>query len=110
MAKRITINQLAQMVARGFEDLRREMLEGFASLRAVLDDHTQALAGHTQTLAEHTQTLADHTRTLADHTQTLAGHSHRLDRIERKLDSTIDRSDAHDVRISALEKRTGRRR
>jgi tetrahydromethanopterin S-methyltransferase subunit G len=95
MARRITIDQLAAMVARDFEDVgrrfedvgrrfdgvagefenvRREMREGFASLRAVQDDH-----------------------------------SHRLDRIERKLDSVVDRVDGHDVRLQALEKRRGPR-
>ena len=95
MARRITIDQLAAMVARGFEDVgrsfedvgrrfdgvagefenvRREMREGFASLRAVQDDH-----------------------------------SHRLDRIERKLDNVVDRVDDHDVRLQALEKRRGPR-
>ena len=102
MARRITIDQLAAMVARGFEDVgrrfgnvghrfdevarrfddvgrefedvRREMREGFASLRAVQDDH-----------------------------------SHRLDRIERKLDHVVERADDHDVRLRTLERRRGPR-
>ena len=63
MARRMTLDQLAAMTARGFEDLRREMREGFAAIRAVLD-------GHSETLASHSAILHD--------------HSHRLDRIERK--------------------------
>ncbi|MHB8731988.1 MAG: hypothetical protein ACYDAB_09380 [bacterium] len=102
MTRRITIDQLAAMVARGFEDVgrrfedvargfedvgrrfdgvasefedvRREMREGFASVRAVQNDH-----------------------------------SHRLDRIERKLDNVVERADGHDVRLQALEKRRGPR-
>lgn len=98
MARRITIEQLAGMVARGFEDLRREMLEGFASIHAVLDDHTGTLATHSAILKEHTAILVRHSAILED-------HSHRLDRIERKLDSTIRRVDDHDVRIQAFERR-----
>ena len=77
MARRITIEQLAAMVAGGFEDVRQEMTglrgeirEGFDSLRAVQTDH-----------------------------------SHRLDRIERKLDGVVGRVDDHDVRLQALEKK-----
>jgi len=77
MARRITLDQLAAMVAKGFEDLRREMQDGFASLRAVVDHHT----------AVH------------------ADHSRRFNRIERKLDNSIGRLDDHDVRLQALEKR-----
>ncbi len=77
MARHVTIDHLAEMVAKGFQNLRREMLDGFASIRAILDDHGE----------------------------TLADHSHRLDRIERKLDNTIERVDTHNVRLERLEKR-----
>lgn len=77
MARRITIDQLAGMVARGFDDLRREMREGFASIQTVVDGHTA----------------------------TLDDHSHRLDRIERKLDNTIRRVDDNDMRLQVVEKR-----
>jgi hypothetical protein len=99
MAGGITLDELAAMVARGFEDVRREwrqgldgvrreMREGFARIHAVVD-------GHTETLAAHGATLND--------------HSHRLDRIERKLDVTIERVDDHGVRLRRLERGRGRR-
>ncbi len=67
---RLTLKKLAEIIGKGFQEvdggfgeLRAEMTGGFASIRAVLQEHSEALADH----------------------------SVRLDRIEREPDDTISR-------------------
>jgi len=103
MARRVTLDQLAQMIARGFEDVHRKFESvdrKFESVDRKFEDVHRKLDSHTETLAEHTAILERHSALHAD-------HSHRLDRIERKLDSAIVGLDDHDVRIQALERRRG---
>lgn len=81
--KRVTIDQLATMVANGFQALQEEMREGFRQVTGRLDAVEAKLGEHSSVLDE---------------------HSHRLGRIERKLDSTIERVDDHGGRLERLEK------
>jgi predicted nucleic acid-binding Zn-ribbon protein len=76
MAKRVSIDRLAEMVAGGFQELQDEMRHGFQRLNERMDAHDGRF----------------------DEVDT------RLDRIERKLDSTIERVDDHSVRLGRLEK------
>jgi len=101
----MTLDQLAAMVAHGFEDVRREIRE----VRTVVDGHTVTLEGHTAILGRHAVTVEGHTAILNRHTAILEDHTHRLDRIERKLDNVVERVGDHDVRIQALEKHRGSR-
>ncbi len=81
--KRVTIDQLATMVANGFQALQEEIREGFLRVTSRLDSVEAKLGEHSSVLDE---------------------HSHRLERIERKLDSTVERVDDHGVRLERLEK------
>ena len=58
-------------------------------VKAVVDHHTEVLAGHTEVLASHSATLADHTK--------------RLGRIETRLDKVETRLDKIDARLDNLE-------
>jgi chromosome segregation ATPase len=91
MAQRVTLDQLAAMVARGFEDVHCEL----TGVRGELADVRGGLTSVQGELTEIRAVQAD--------------HSHRLDRIERKLDSVVERVDDHDVRLRTLEKRRGPR-
>lgn len=75
--KRITMDQLAAMVASGFQALQDEMRGGFRMVSERLDAHDRRF-------------------------DEVGG---RLDRIERKLDNTIERVDDHSLRLEGLEKR-----
>ncbi|HET8579716.1 MAG TPA: hypothetical protein VFL31_01845 [Nitrospiraceae bacterium] len=81
--KRITLDQLAAMVANGLQAVQEEMKEGFRVVREQLGHHSQRLDGIEAELKD---------------------HGVRLDRIERKLDNTIARVDDHGVRLERLEK------
>jgi len=70
--KRVTIDQLAAIVANGLQALQEDMREGFRVIR------------------EH---LGEHGRRLNNIETELKDHGVRLDRIERKLDNTIERVD-----------------
>lgn len=81
--KRITIDQLAAIMANGLQALQEEVREGFHSVRELLGEHGTRLDGIENELKD---------------------HGARLDRIERKLDNTIERVDDHSVRLGRLEK------
>lgn len=66
--KRVTIDQLATMVANGLHALQEEMREGFRGVREQLGEHGKRLGSMEGELKD---------------------HGIRLDRIERKLDNTI---------------------
>lgn len=81
--KRITLDQLAAMVANGLQAVQEEVREGFRAVREQLDDHGGRLDNIEAELKD---------------------HGVRLNRIERKLDNTIERVDDHGVRLERLEK------
>ncbi len=62
---KITIDQLAQMVARGFSDMDKKFDVVFGELKRIGDD------------------LDDLKNTTKTHQQTLMDHEHRLDLLER---------------------------
>jgi hypothetical protein len=76
MAKRVTVDRLAEMVAAGFQELQEAMRQGFDRVNERMDAHDGRF----------------------DEVDS------RLDRIERKLDNTIERVDDHGVRLGRLEK------
>jgi len=80
--KRVTLDQLAVMVANGLESVQEEMREGFRQVGARLDAVETKLGGHDTTLES---------------------HSRILNRIERKLDSVTDLVDDHSIRLQRLE-------
>lgn len=80
--KRVTLDQLAAMVANGFEVLQDEMREGFRQVGTRLDAVETKLGGHDTTLES---------------------HSRILNGIERKLDSVIELVDDHTIRLQRLE-------
>jgi hypothetical protein len=84
--KRVTVDQLATMVANGFQALQEEMREGFQRVISRLEEVEARLS-------ENSTTLNDHSR--------------HLGRVERKLDSTTDLLDSHGVRLARLEERHG---
>lgn len=96
MARRVTLDQLAAMVARGFEDVQRRF-----------EDVDRKFAGVHQEFEDVHRKLDSHTAILEQHSAFHVDHSHRFDRIERKLDNVIDRRDDHEVRLQAPEKRRG---
>jgi septal ring factor EnvC (AmiA/AmiB activator) len=81
--KRVTIDELATMVANGFHALQDETREGFRTVHEQLGEHGQRL----------------------DSIETeLKDHGVRLDRIERKLDNTVERVDDYSFRLERIEK------
>ncbi len=133
MAKKITLETLAQMIAQGFEEVDKrfdENREQHQQILAILDkhgvmlinhteilkDHTKTLKNHTEILKNHTETLKNHaailktqTEILKDHTAILTDHTERLKRIELKLENVVYRREFDELkgelkgRIEGLE-------
>ena len=101
--KRVTLDQLAVMVANGLESVQEEMREGFRQVGARLDAVETKLGGHDTTLDSHSRILDSHSRILESHSRILESHSRILNRIERKLDSVTDLVDDHSIRLQRLE-------
>jgi len=74
--RRVAIDELTTMVANGFHAVQEEMQDGFRALTSRVDGIETELKDH----------------------------GARLDRIERKLDSTIERVDDYSVRLKRVEK------
>jgi DNA-binding transcriptional MerR regulator len=119
MAKKITLETLAQMIAQGFEEVDKrfdENREQHQQILAILDKHGVMLINHTEILKNHTETLKNHaailktqTEILKDHTAILTDHTERLKRIESKLENVVYRREFDELkgelkgRIEGLE-------
>jgi len=90
MAKRVTIDRLAEMVVNGFQELQDEMRRGFNEVAARFNDVYRRF--------DAVDARFDDVYGRFD------GVNARLERIERKLDGTIERVDDHGVRLARLEK------
>lgn len=102
--KRVTIDQLAAMVANGFQALQDEMREGFRQITGRLNGVEGRLGGVEGRLGGVEGRLDGVEGRLGAVEVKQEEHSRSLNRIERKLDSTIARVDDHGVRIERLER------
>ncbi len=80
--KRITIDGLAAMVANGFHDLQTELRERFAAV----DERFASMNGRLVSVESELKDLRL-----------------QVGRIERKVDSVVDRLDDHGLRLKRLE-------
>ncbi len=80
--KQITMDRLAVMVANGFQDLQKEMRERFGAV----DGRFASMDGRLVSVESELKDLRL-----------------QVGRIERKLDSVVDRMDDHDLRLKRLE-------